>query len=369
MMQGAMEAVMNQRWLVDLMAQLLRAWARAKRLFANGAEAGAEMTREEMVQQMFANLLETDPHPTEHLQLRHFRRVLPGFDEASFNAVLRLTDSDPELGISFDAVKTIYLDLELSDLRADFASYMGADASELPDEDADEPVEDPWSIEYDALGWHPRLPCRHGDPDVAALRDQLRTYGDCGMIADQRGVVAPLEIVDPAVPGFAARAAKLLRRDGFVVIKDVLDEFRLNTVREGVERVVRQIVARDPDRLGNRGSHRYTFANAVAAFGEQAAWAPLVDPPALMEILAKIFGGEEFVCDGCGGGDFCLPGALDFQHLHSDGAAQQDGRYGDVKLGTRADGSTFHHHDLDATEVESCTYGACVSSYPADTSY
>eukprot|EP01043_Picozoa_sp_COSAG02_P000187 COSAG02_NODE_3_length_74588_cov_108.368430_26_plen_364_part_00 len=353
---------MSQRWLVRLMAQLLRGWARAKRLFANPrAEVGAKLTREEMVQQMFASLLEADPQPTEHLQLRHFRRVLPGFDKASFDAVLRLTDSDPELGISFDAVKTIYLDLELSDLRDDFASYMGTDASELADKDTEEPVEDPWSIEYDALGWHPRLPYRYDDPDVVVLRDQLRTHGDCGMIADQCGAVAPLEIVDPAVPGFGARAAQLLRRDGFVVIKDVLDEVRLRTVREGVERVVRQIVARDPDRLGNRGSHRYTFANAVAAFGEEAAWAPLVDPPALMEVLAHIFGGEDFVCGGCGGGDFCLPGALDFQHLHSDGAAQQDGRYGDVKLGVRADGSMFHHHNLDAPEVDGCTYGACGS--------
>mgnify|MGYP002631563647 CR=1 FL=1 len=185
------------------------------------------------------------------------------------------------------------------------------------------------------------------------------------MIADQHGAAAPMEIVDPTVPGFGARAAAMLRRDGFVVIKDVLDERRLRTVREGVERVIRQIVARDPERLGNRGSHRYTFGNSAELFGEQAAWAPLVDPPVLMEVLTHIFGEEDFVCHGCGGGDFTLPGALDFQHLHSDGAAPQDGHYSDVKRGTRvADGSTFHHHDLDAPEADDCTYGACERGHP-----
>jgi hypothetical protein len=65
----------------------------------------------------------------------------------------------------------------------------------------------------------------------------------------------------------------------------------------------------------------------------------------------------EYLCGGCGGGDFCLPGALEFQHLHSDGAAQQDGKYGDGKLGTRdADGSTFYHKDVDAPEIDGCTY-------------
>ena len=56
---------------------------------------------------------------------------------------------------------------------------------------------------------------------------------------------------------------------------------------------------------------------------------------------------------------FCLPGALDFQHLHSDGAAAQSGRYGDVKLGTRADGSTFYHDDPEAEEAGGCSYRTC----------
>jgi hypothetical protein len=293
--------LLNQRWIVALMARLLRTWVRIKRLVLSSPSPAADddgsSSPEQMVQHMFEGLLAEDPHDTEHLQFRHFQRVLPGFDQSSFDAVLRLTDSDPELGVSLDALLTIYLELELSDLRADYASYLRTDVEDVPalELETEAALEDPWSIDYDALGWHPRLPCHYNDPDVGALREQLRAHGGCGMIADQTGHVEPIEIVDPVVPGYGARAAELLRRDGYVVIKDVLDEQRLQTVRQGVERVVRQIVARDPDRLGNRGSHRYTFGPACEAFGEHAAWAPLVDPPALMEVLRHIFG-EEGVC-------------------------------------------------------------------------
>ena len=134
------------------------------------------------------------------------------------------------------------------------------------------------------------------------------------------------------------------------------------------------------------------FSQTVGALGEEPAWSVLVDPPALMPVMAAIFGTEDFTCDGVGGGDFVLPGATDFQHLHSvsaplllpasfgkpsraraatlgwgqDGSAPQDGKYRDVKLGRRADGSTFWG-DLDMDEAEGCSckiyatsrFGAC----------
>ena len=96
---------------------------------------------------------------------------------------------------------------------------------------------------------------------------------------------------------------------------------RLATIRAGLERVIRAMCALDPQRIGNRGSHRYTFGGAVGALGEEPAWSVLVDPPALMPVMAAIFGTEDFTCDGVGGGDFVLPGATDFQHLHSVSAA------------------------------------------------
>ena len=96
---------------------------------------------------------------------------------------------------------------------------------------------------------------------------------------------------------------------------------RLATIRAGLERVIRAMCALDPQRIGNRGSHRYSFGGAVGALGEEPAWSVLVDPPALMPVMAAIFGTEDFTCDGVGGGDFVLPGATDFQHLHSVSAA------------------------------------------------
>ena len=166
------------------------------------------------------------------------------------------------------------------------------------------------SIPYDSLGWHPALPVSHDSPEVASLRALLER--EAGMVCDEHGVRRPLEIVDPSVPGFAERAAKILRRDGHVIVRDVLDQARLATARQGVERVIREIVARDPGRLGNRGSHRYTFGPAAEAFGEQAAWAALIDPPALMAVMAEVFQTEAFLCGGAGGGDFALPGCEAF---------------------------------------------------------
>ena len=70
----------------------------------------------------------------------------------------------------------------------------------------------------------------------------------------------------------------------------------------------------------------------------------------------QVFETEDFRCGGAGGGDFALPGALNFQHLHSDGAAAQSGQYKDVKLATRAaDGSTFWC-ELGAQELPGCSY-------------
>jgi hypothetical protein len=97
-------------------------------------------------------------------------------------------------------------------------------------------------------------------------------------------------VVDPKVPGFAQRAAFLLNRDGYCVVKDVLDTERLAKIRRGCEIAIREMVGRDPDRSGNRGSHRYSFGGAPAHFGLQDYWAVLKDPTpvtAIMEVRAK----------------------------------------------------------------------------------
>jgi hypothetical protein len=302
--------------------------------------AAAALTEEQMVARIFGAL---DTTGSGFLKLEHFQQLKPGFDGATFATVVGMVGGDASQGVSLAGLTSIYLELQLSDIRADYTALTGvtlapkvAAAAASPEP----PHEDPQAIPYDSLGWHPDLPVSYDSPEVRALRALLRR--EAGMVSDEHGVQRPLEIVDPALPGYAHRAAALLRRDGHVVVRDVLDAARLATVRAGVERVVREVVARDPGRLGNRGSHRYSFGPAAEAFGEQASWAALVDPPVLMEVLAAAFETDAFLCGGAGGGDFVLPGALDFQHLHSDGAAAQSGHYKDVKLGTRADGSTFH---------------------------
>ena len=56
--------------------------------------------------------------------------------------------------------------------------------------------------------------------------------------------------------------------------------------RAGLDDVIRSIVSLDPRRVGNRGSHRYSCGTAECTH-QQHAWAALVDPPALMAILAS----------------------------------------------------------------------------------
>jgi hypothetical protein len=65
----------------------------------------------------------------------------------------------------------------------------------------------------------------------------------------------------------------------------VLDNARLGKLRRGCEIVIREMVGRDPYRLGNRGSHRYSFGQAPAFFGRQDEWATMIDPPVLNEVL------------------------------------------------------------------------------------
>jgi hypothetical protein len=49
-----------------------------------------------------------------------------------------------------------------------------------------------------------------------------------------------LQIVDPAEEGFAAEAAALFHRDGFVLVRDALDPDRLETLQRGCDHVIRR---------------------------------------------------------------------------------------------------------------------------------
>ncbi len=53
-----------------------------------------------------------------------------------------------------------------------------------------------------------------------------------------------------------------------------------------------------------------------------SAWASMIDLPTTTPILTEIFGSSDYRVWGSGG-DLCLPGAIEYQHLHSDGKDAQ----------------------------------------------
>jgi hypothetical protein len=157
------------------------------------------------------------------------------------------------------------------------------------------------------LGW--RGVHNYDSPGVVALRERL----------DSTAGIKGVELVDPnSEPDFAQRAAQLFHRDGFVLVKDCLSPERLEAIRAGCDKVIREMVKLDPQRLGNRGSHRYSFGHAPHHFGGAANWAStLVDPPRVLAVLEAIFDSADFHLHDLGG-DFVLPGCTQYQQLHMD---------------------------------------------------
>ena len=152
--------------------------------------------------------------------------------------------------------------------------------------------------EGNGLGWRGTFGRNH--PQIAALRATMEE--EAGL---PEAVLAP---VDPAEPGFAQRAAELFRQNGFVVVLDVLDPARLEAIRAGCDRVVRAMLQQDPQRVGTRGSHRYSFGQAPSHFGELDAWSVLIDPPVLHDVLLQILG-DDYVLAGCAARSLVDPGA------------------------------------------------------------
>ena len=125
-----------------------------------------------------------------------------------------------------------------------------------------------------------------------------------------------LEILTPAD---TRHALELFRRDGFVVIADALDSEQTEILARGVDEVVDEILALDGDRAGNRGSHRYSFGGSSLTRSQlhRPEWRMLLDNPVVTEVVTAIFQSEDYVLRAASG-DFCLPGAVGYQPLHSD---------------------------------------------------
>ncbi|MFK8023345.1 MAG: phytanoyl-CoA dioxygenase family protein [Ilumatobacter sp.] len=155
----------------------------------------------------------------------------------------------------------------------------------------------------DDIGWRGQ---DHDAPDVAELREHLQRHNG----------LTGLDVVEP---GDVQRAVRIFRRDGFVVIGDVLDAEQCEILRSGVVEVAREILALDDARDGNRGSHRYSFGGSTAT--RRVLHRPegqmLLDVTPVLDVVEAIFESSQFTLRSASG-DFCLPGATGYQPLHSD---------------------------------------------------
>ena len=170
------------------------------------------------------------------------------------------------------------------------------------------------------------------DPNAPSVRqfdhpevDQLRRY-----LKDKNG----LQGLEICTPGEKTRAAKIFHRDGFVVVKDALDPPRLDAIREACERNLRTILSvphsiqRKYVQETGRLPHRYCYGTCSASrqMMHEPAWVAMIDLPTTTPILIEILGSTNYSVWG-GGGDLSLPGAIEYQHLHTDGLdLQTDGQ-------------------------------------------
>ena len=117
----------------------------------------------------------------------------------------------------------------------------------------------------------------------------------------------------------------LRRRDGFVVVRDLLDPDTLAMMREASARVLGQILdipgvdGRKYVTETGRLPHRYSYGTASASrqMLHEPEWAAMVDMPTTTPLLTALFGSDDYWVIGAGG-DLCLPGAIEYQTLHSD---------------------------------------------------
>ncbi len=151
---------------------------------------------------------------------------------------------------------------------------------------------------------------RYDDPGVSALRTDLR----------ERNGIPGLEVVRPDE---VERAATLFHRDGFVAVRDALDRDTLAALRAGAAEVIDQLIEADPDGSVGGGAgglpHRYSFGGTSASrhLFHRPEWCALIDLPTTTPILTAIFGSADYLAYGAGG-DLALPGAIEYQGLHSD---------------------------------------------------
>lgn len=156
-----------------------------------------------------------------------------------------------------------------------------------------------------------------------------------------------------------ARAVELFRRDGFVVIADVLDQEQTQFLANGCNEVAAEILALDSERGGNRGSHRYSFGGSSLTRSQlhRPEWQMMLDIPVVDELVTAIFESPDYSLRAASG-DFCLPGATGYQPLHAD--------VSDWLSSTKSRFSSFHDPRGQLTIRDlPCPY-ICVNFLPQD---
>ncbi len=150
----------------------------------------------------------------------------------------------------------------------------------------------------------------YDDPGVVALRQRL----------NERNGIPGLDVV---APGDVDRATELFHRDGFVAIVDALDKVQLSVLQAATAEVTAALQAADPDGAVGGGAgglpHRYSFGGTSVSrhMFHRPEWTQLIDLPTTTPILQSIFGSADYIVYGSGG-DLALPGAIEYQGLHSD---------------------------------------------------
>lgn len=112
---------------------------------------------------------------------------------------------------------------------------------------------------------------------------------------------------------------KRFKKDGFVVVENILQPDQVAMLAEGCNQVVDEILALDAERAGNRGAYRYSFGGSSLTRSQlhHPAWQMMLEVPAVTKLVSAIFGSDDFILRAASG-DFCLPGAVEYQPLHSD---------------------------------------------------
>jgi hypothetical protein len=133
-----------------------------------------------------------------------------------------------------------------------------------------------------------------------------------------------LDIVEPSA---VDRAVELFHRDGFVVVSDALNSEQIDMLGSGCDEVIKDILALDEKAEGNRGSHRYSFGGCSMTRSQlhHPAWQMLLELNVVHTLLNAIFGSPNYSLRA-GSGDFCLPGATNYQPLHSDTRDWEDAK-------------------------------------------